>query len=140
MLSFAQHPATLDPAQSLTEIIESLSFGLSSALNDRDIEAALYFFTPDAVMIAPDNPGVSGKPAIHTLFENMLANSSLALNLSQSSIGKFGDLAVEIGSYSMQLARPYFGKWEDTGKYITAWRRQPTGQFLITVTVWTHNT
>ena len=127
------------PGEILKEIIERLTFDFASALNDQDVESALKFFAEDAVMIAPDRPGVCGKAAIRNLLCRVLDDGHQAVNLIQRSVDQLGDLAVGIGRYSMQVAPPNFGNRFENGKYITGWRHQPDGDFLITVSIWTRD-
>lgn len=135
-MTFAVTPR---PGEILKEIIERLTFEFASALNDQEVETALKFFSEDAVMIAPDRPGVCGKTAIRSLLYKVLDDGLLTVNLIQHSAAQLGDLAVEIGRYSMQVTQPHSGKRLENGKYVTGWRRQPSGEFLISVTIWTRD-
>lgn len=87
-------------------------------------------------MLAPGRPGVKGKPAIKELLRGICGLGHLTVTLGRSSMAHLGDLAVEIGDYSMLSARCDGCRQEETGKYVTAWRLQTNGEFTITVTVW----
>lgn len=132
-------PATPRPGEILKDVIQRLTSQFVSALNNQDIEGTLSYFAGEAVMLAPGRPGVKGKPAIKELLRDICGLGHLTVSLGRNSMAHLGDLAVEIGDYSMLSARRDGGRREETGKYVTAWRRQTNGEFMITVTVWSNN-
>lgn len=127
------------PGEIFRDVNQSLSIHFAAALNSHDIEYVLDFFAPDAVMITPDHPGGCGKAAIRCLLDRMFERKPMGVTLNQLSIAQFGDFAVEIGEYSMQVAEPGLGKHHERGKYVTGWRRQPRGEYLMTVTIWSRS-
>jgi ketosteroid isomerase-like protein len=132
-------PATPRPGEILKDVIQRLTSLFVASLNKPDIEAALTYFAPDAVMLAPGRPGVKGKPAIGDLLREMVTSNYLTITLGRNSMAHLGDLAVEIGDYTMNVTQHNGNRREEAGKYVTAWRRQPGGEFMITVTVWSRN-
>jgi ketosteroid isomerase-like protein len=131
--------ATPRPGEILKDVIQRLTSQFVATLNKQDIEGALVYFAEEAVMLAPGRPGVKGKSAIRELLGEICGLGHLAVTLGRNSMAHLGDLAVEIGDYSMQSARRDGGRQQETGKYVTAWRRQVNGEFMITVTVWSSN-
>lgn len=132
-------PATPRPGEILKDVIQRLTSLFVSTLNGQDIEGTLSYFAEEAVMLAPGRPGVKGKPAIKELLRDILGSRHLAVSLGRHSMAYLGDLAVEIGDYSIQSTRRDGGRQEENGKYVTAWRRQTNGEYMITVTVWSNN-
>lgn len=61
------------------------------------------------------------------------------VTLGRSSIANLGDLAVDVGHYTANVMNWQGDKREESGKYVTAWRRQSNGEYQITVTVWSTN-
>lgn len=139
MLSSLNYSTIPRPSETLKDIIALLTDTFAGALNHRNIAAALDYFSADAVMITPDRPGVCGKPAIHTLLDSMFDGSPVTVSLQPSSVAQLGDLAVALGEYSLWIVHPQLGKWNDTGKFVTGWRRQPGGEYLMTVTIWSRS-
>lgn len=139
MSSALAHATAPHPGEMFRDTIQSMSFHFASTLNRRDMEYALEFFAPDAVMIAPEHPGGCGKVAIRALLDKMFEKKPLTVALTQLSIVQFGDFAVETGEYAIQVAQT--GRWkpDERGRYITGWRRRPHGDPLITLTIWSRS-
>jgi len=51
-------------------------------------------------------------------------------NFSMTSFDVSGDLAYEIGTFTA-----VFGAAADTGKYVTVWKRQDNGKWMIVVDI-----
>jgi ketosteroid isomerase-like protein len=134
-------PATPKPGEILKDVVQRLTTLFVDAFNKQDIDSVLSFYAADAVMLGPDHPGVKGKAAIRELLKSMIHTGYSSLMLGRNSMAHLGDLAVDIGYYTANTAgrEREVGKREENGKYVTAWRRQPNGEFLITVTVWSTN-
>lgn len=127
------------PGEILREVVQRLTGLYLGAFNRQDVEGVLEFYALDAVMLGPDHPGVKGKDAIRELLKLMFATGYGNVELGRNSVANLGDLAVDIGSYSASMTVRQGGRREEMGKYVTAWRRQPNGEFQITVTVWSTN-
>lgn len=131
-------PATPKPGEILRDVVQRLTSLFLAAFNKQNIEELLGFYAEDAVMLGPGLPGVKGKTAIRELLKSMFSRGYSGLTLGRNSMAHLGDLAVDIGYYTANMAgrEREGGKREENGKYVTAWRRQPNGEFMITVTVW----
>ena len=131
--------ATPRPGEILKDVVDRLTSMFVSAFNKRDIEGMLNLYAPDAVLLPPDRPGVKGTEAIRELLRTMFEAGYCHTSLERASMAHLGDLAVEIGEYSMQIAKKESPRRLENGKYVTAWRRQPNGEFQITATIWSSN-
>ncbi|HEV2489093.1 MAG TPA: DUF4440 domain-containing protein [Candidatus Acidoferrales bacterium] len=133
--------ATPKPGEILKDVVQRLTALFVDAFNKQNMETILSFYAEDAVMLGPGLPGVKGKPAIRELLKSMFSMGYGSVILGRSSMAHLGDLAVDIGYYTANMAgrEREGGRREEHGKYVTAWRRQPNGEFLITVTVWSTN-
>lgn len=134
-------PATPKPGEILKDVVQRLTSLFLAAFNKQNMEELLSFYAEDAVMLGPGLPGVKGKPAIRELLKSMFSMGYGSVILGRSSMAHLGDLAVDIGYYTANMAgrEREGGKRDENGKYVTAWRRQSNGEFLITVTVWSTN-
>lgn len=131
--------ATPMPGEILTEVVQRLTLLYLDAFNKQDVDGVLDFYAPDAVMLGPDHPGVKGTTAIRELLKSMFTSGYGGVALGRNSIANLGNLAVDVGYYTANVMTWQGGKREETGKYVTAWRRQANGEFQITVTVWSTN-
>ena len=108
----------------------------SSAFNCGDVETILGSYAPDAVVLPPNSPAVQGIEAIRPLWQSLLAVGYCNAVFELDEIEHWGDVALAIGRYNVQIpTKP--GAFEvDRGKYVGHWRRMPDGQFCVTVSMW----
>lgn len=108
----------------------------ASALNRGDVETILRTYAPDAVLLPPNSPGVQGIMAIRQLWESFLASGFCNAALEFDQIEHWGDVAIAIGRYKVQISVTP-GTFEvDRGKYASYLRRMEDGQFRVTMSMW----
>ena len=108
----------------------------TSALNRGDVETILRTYAPDAVVLPPNSPGVQGIMAIRQLWESFLASGFCNAVLEFDQIEHWGDVAIAIGRYKVQISVTP-GTFEvDRGKYASYLRRMEDGQFRVTMSMW----
>ncbi len=129
-------PAAPAPAETVETIIRKLTALFVSAVNNKDLETMVGLYAPDAVVLPPNNPAVEGTTAIRDLFKSMLDAGFSDIAAETTRIEHSGDLAVEVGRYTLQVPQKEGGKKEDRGKYAGTWRRQPNGEFRLVVDIW----
>lgn len=119
----------------VTEIRNRLG-EFTSAFNRGDVDVILQTYTPDAVVLPPDRPAVKGIAGIRQLWESLLATGYCNVAFELDRIECWGDVAIALGRYKVQiLIKP--GTFEtDRGKCVCHWRRAADGQFRITSGVW----
>ena len=90
------------------------------AKNDSGI-AAIY--APDAVLLPPNMPAVSGAGPIRQFWAVLWSmNATLTLNTTTVTVAQAGDLASEQGTWAFEATGPQ-GPMQDKGKYIVVWRK-----------------
>lgn len=108
----------------------------TSAFNRGDVETILGSYVTDAVVLPPRSPAVQGLPEIRQLVESLLAagyhNSAVELD----RIEHWGNVALAIGRYKMQISDKSASSDVDRGKYVGHWRRMSDGQFRMTLNMW----
>jgi len=118
-----------------SEIRKSLTQS-ASAFNQGDVETILASYAPDAVVLPPNSPAEQGIVAIRQLWESLLAAGYRNATFEVDEIEHWGDVALAIGRYRVQIANTAGAIEEDRGKYVGHWRRMPDGQFRVTVSMW----
>jgi uncharacterized protein (TIGR02246 family) len=99
------------------------------AAGGKDVAAMVSFYDANAVLMAPGAPIATGTEAITKMFTSLMADKNFALSFAPDKVGvsKGGDLAYEIGDYSMTTSdkkgKPQTGK----AKYIVVWAKQADG-------------
>jgi ketosteroid isomerase-like protein len=118
-----------------TEIRNSLTQS-ASAFNRGDVETILGSYAPDAVVLPPNSPAVQGIVAIRQLWQSLLAAGYRNAAFELDEIEHWGDVALAIGRYNVQIPTKPGTFEEDRGRYVGHWRRIPDGQFRVTVSMW----
>jgi uncharacterized protein (TIGR02246 family) len=82
------------------------------------------FYAPDAVLMAPNMPALSGRDAIQQFWTGFLATGSVDLALTSTNVTQpSSDVAIETGRYDLSL-RPASGQAiKDAGKYMVLWKK-----------------
>jgi len=121
----AVNPATEEAA------IRARSAELNRAVTAKDLNAIVAIHSPSAVVMMANSPTMSGAAAIRQGWQGMLAMPNLALNWQPSriTVARSGEVATEVGSYTMAFNTPQ-GRVNDAGNYTTVWQKVD-GQWLI---------
>ena len=91
--------------------------------SEKDIEGAMQFFAPDAVLMPAHAPAIAGKESIQAWFESWLPNPAVTSTFAPDEIevAASGDLAYDRGTYQFTMETPE-GRFRDTGKYLIVWK------------------
>jgi uncharacterized protein (TIGR02246 family) len=123
-----------------SEVIESVRKAHIAALNDRDAAAWADVFTEDAVQMPPNAPANVGRANIRSWAEAFLRAFEAKFALSVAELQVAGDWAFESGGYSIALTPDGDSRSiEDVGKYITVYRRLPTGGWAVARDIWNND-
>lgn len=119
------NPATEEAA------IRARSAEMNRAVAAKDVDAIAAFHTPSAVFMVPNAPVMTGVSAIREGWAGTLALPNLSLNWQPTriAVAASGDVATEVGSYTMSFDTPQ-GRVNDAGSYTTLWQKVD-GQWLI---------
>jgi ketosteroid isomerase-like protein len=122
--------------------IEAMNKIFTQAMLDNDTEKLLSMYTNDIISMPSYQPTVKGITKVRELSE-MQAKSGwkttqFALNITDIILA--GNLAIEIGNYTMKMSGPSMPEWADNGKYMTIWEEQKDGSLKIKVETWNTDT
>ena len=122
--------------------IEAMNKIYTQAMLDNDSEKMLSMYTDDIISMPSYQPTVKGIAKVRELSE-MQAKSGwkttqFALNITDIIVA--GNLAIEIGNYTMKMSGPDVPEWADNGKYMTIWEEQKDGSLKIKVETWNTDT
>jgi ketosteroid isomerase-like protein len=90
-----------------------------------DSVAAMY--TPDAIVMAPNAPSMTGRDAIRAGFTGMAQMGSATLTLQADTVLANGPLAVEQGRWTTSVTTPAGATMADSGKYLVQWWKTDAG-------------
>lgn len=92
--------------------------------NARDLDHVVAAYAEDAVYLPPHHAAVHGRNAIREYLKGPLAHGVTDLHFEVTYIKDLGDLAWDVGTYTMTVPQPDGKKKQDRGKYLTVWRRE----------------
>ncbi|HKF48825.1 MAG TPA: DUF4440 domain-containing protein [Terracidiphilus sp.] len=132
-LAFALLAALLAPP----DAFERLRAEWAQDLHQKQIEACVALYSPDAVFVQPDGSRVEGASAIREPFKTVTSTFDSDLAFSSKRVEVSGDLAYDSGSYSETLVTRSNGKqMHSKGSYLTVYRKQNDGTLKIVEQVW----
>lgn len=130
----APQAETVDPA-AVRAAIEENNAQFEEAFNQGDAAAVAALYTEDAIAMPPGQEMASGRAAIEQGMNADLENFALSgLSLTTTDVEVSGDLAVEVGTYSIKA-----GDLEDNGKYVVVWKKQDDDTWKIHRDIWNSN-
>ncbi len=105
------------------------------AVTAKDTGALPAFYAEDAVLLPPGGQMVSGREAITKTWQQMVAQPGFGLTFASAKVevSKSGDMAYEIGDYTLTV-NDKRGKPQATkGKYVVVWGKQADGSWKAVV-------
>lgn len=95
------------------------------AVSRKDTAAIAGFYAPDGRFMVPNAPIAEGRAAIAAMWGHLLSLPGVALTFGPTHIeaAASGDMAMEIGAYTLGFDRAGASRVEDRGKYVVVWKR-----------------
>jgi uncharacterized protein (TIGR02246 family) len=131
--SLADSRAFLD----VESILRNLGQDFVTSFNTGNYDQVAALFAQDGVLMAPQHDPAYGPKAIERLLRQIGETGYEDLRLETVRVEASGDLAVEIGRYTVAIRQSDGTVLADRGKYIKAWRR--LGAWLIVGDCWSSN-
>lgn len=96
-------------------------------------DAFVGYFAADGVMYPPNQPAVSGADAVRTWVTGMMAMPGFSLSFQNTvaETGSSGDFGYTAGTYQFAANGPDGQLMNDTGKYVTVWRKEAGGWKVV---------
>jgi uncharacterized protein (TIGR02246 family) len=107
----------------------------AKAVEEKDVQQGMSAYADDATLLAPGEAAVTGKEEIQKAWSAMAGTPGFALTFAPTkvTVSRSGDLAYEIGGYSLTM-NDKKGKPQTTkAKYVVVWGKQPDGKWKVLV-------
>lgn len=119
--------------------IEERNREMVAAFNSKDYAAMTEFYTEDGISMPSYKPMMRGKEAIRQAGEEQAAAEGgpefSNLQFTTQDVEVAGDLAVEVGTYSIDITTPDGQAMTDQGKYLTVWKNVD-GAWMMHREIW----
>jgi uncharacterized protein (TIGR02246 family) len=125
------------PFLDVQSIIRNLTQDFVTSFNTGNYDQVAALFAEDGVFMAPHHDPAYGPKAIERLLHRIGEAGYEDLRLETSRVEAYGDLAMEIGRYTVAMRQTDGTIVADRGKYLKAWRR--LGAWLIVADCWSSN-
>jgi uncharacterized protein (TIGR02246 family) len=111
--------------------IDALNARFEEALAKGDAAALSELYAPDARVLPPGSPAVTGS-GIQQLWAGMMAMGVTGGALKTVTYEEHDDVAIECGEYEMRVGSDV----ADNGSYVVVHRRQPDGSWKLGIDIW----
>jgi len=123
-----------NPFRDVETTIRGLTQDFCTAFNTGNYDQVAALFTADAVLIPPRREPSRGARAIERLLRELGEAGYQSLRLETSRVDYSGDMAIELGRYTVAIERHREATVADHGTFMRAWRR--LGAWLIMADSW----
>jgi uncharacterized protein (TIGR02246 family) len=125
------------PFLDVQSVIRNLAQDFVTSFNTGNYDQVAALFAQDGAFMAPHHDPAYGPKAVERLLRQIGDAGYEDLRLETTRVETSGDLAMEIGRYTVAIRQPDGTILADRGKYVKAWRR--LGAWLIVADCWSSN-
>jgi uncharacterized protein (TIGR02246 family) len=115
-------------------VIRGLTQDYCTSFNTGNYDQVAALYAPDASFMAPNSQVAVGTRAIERVLRELGESGHQDLRFETLRVDSSGDLAVEIGRYSLAFHQENGTTIPDRGKFMRAWRR--VGAWRIIANSW----
>jgi uncharacterized protein (TIGR02246 family) len=126
------------PFLDVQSLLRNLVQDFVTAFNTGNYDQAAALFTTDGALLAPHHEPAYGPKAVERLLREFGDAGYEDLRLETVRVESSGDMAMEIGRYSVAVRQSDGTIVADRGKYVKVWRR--LGAWLIAADSWSSST
>jgi uncharacterized protein (TIGR02246 family) len=127
---------TAAAAEDVRQAIEQVNARFVEAFKAGDAAAISSLYTETAKMLPPDATEVVGREAIQMLWQGAIDDGVKELTLKAIDVEACGDLAYEVGSFSIQVPAESNAMTTAGGNYLVIWKRGADGRWRLHVDTW----
>ena len=125
------------PFMDVESQIRGLSQDYVTSFNTGNYDQVAGLFACDGVFMAPRHDAANGQKAVERLLREFGETGYSDLRIETTRVDSSGDMAMEVGRYSVTIRLPNGTLMSERGKYVKVWRR--LGAWLILADCWSRN-
>jgi ketosteroid isomerase-like protein len=126
------------PFRDVESQLRELTQDFSTAFNTGNYDQAAALFAHDGVLIAQQRETAYGQKPVERLLRQLGESGYSDLRLETTRIEHSGDMAMELGRFSVTLRTENGTLIPERGRYVKVWRR--LGAWLVIADSWTWTT
>ena len=125
------------PFMDVESVIRGLTQDYVTSFNTGNFDQLAALFAPDGVIMAPQQDPAYGPKAVERLALQMRDAGYESLRAETLRVEHSGEMATEIGRYTVAIEQADGTTTLDRGKYVKVWRR--LGTWMIVADCWNSN-
>ena len=110
--------------QPVRAAIEANTKQFIEAFNKGDAAAVANMYTADARLLPPNGEMVEGRENIQKFWQGGISAGLKMVTLETVHVDSQGNMAVEVGRYTLTITRAGGTTTTDKGKYVVQWKRE----------------
>lgn len=127
---------TAAAAEDVSQAIEQNNARFVEAFKAGDAATIASMYTETAKMLPPDATEIAGREAIQAEWQSWIDDGLKDLTLDAQEVEASGDLAYEIGVFSLQVPTENNAMATASGNYVVVWKRGGDGNWQLHVDTW----
>ena len=131
---YTNSQADLRPFVDVQSLLRDLTQDFATSFNTGNYDQAASLVASDGVLMAPQYEGAYGQKSVERLLRQLGEAGYGNLRLETTRVDHSGDMAMELGRFSVTLRNPDGTQVTERGKYSKVWRR--LGAWLILADCW----
>jgi len=124
----------LRPSRDVESQVRDLSQDFATSFNTGNYDQAASIFAADGVLMAPQYEGAYGRKPVERLLRQLGEAGYSNLRLETLRVDHSGDMAMELGRFSVVVRKAEGIMIPERGKYVRVWRR--LGAWLLIADCW----
>ncbi len=126
--------AGLRPFRDVESQLRDLTQDFATSFNTGNYDQAASMFAVDGVLMAPLYEGAYGQKTVERLLRQLGEAGYRDMRMETTRIDHSGDMAMELGRFSVTLHKADGTAVAERGKYVRVWKR--LGAWLIMADCW----
>ena len=122
------------PFQNVESQLRGLTQDFAMSFNTGNYDQAAALFASDGVLMAPHYDAAYGQKPVERVLRQLGEAGYSDLRLETTRVEYSGDMAMELGRFSVVVRQPNGGHVAERGKYVKVWKR--LGAWLILADCW----
>ena len=116
--------------------IDAVNARFMATFNRGDAAGVGQFYSTDAVLMPPNAAAVHGRAGISSAWAEFGKMGGTNLKLHTTELVAHGDMAEEMGTYSLDIKPAKGAVAHDHGKFIVIWKRDPKAGWQLHRDIW----
>jgi len=131
---YTSSPADLRPLRDVESQLRDLTQDFATSFNTGNYDQAASLYALDGVLMAPQYEGAYGRKPVERLLRELGEAGYSDLRLETTRVEHSGDMAMELGRFTVVARKTDGTSVQERGKYMRVWRR--LGAWLLAADCW----